>query len=94
MRFMTRAMASASRRLDRPELLAAFNAVARQSQLEEVGIRAVLACALDGEGTSVDIGTNRGQVLREAVRVAPRANHVASSRSRAWPTSSLPGCQD
>jgi FkbM family methyltransferase len=58
-------------------MLAAVNAVARQSQLEEVGIRAVLACALRGEGTFVDIGTNRGQLLRDAVRVAPLAKHVA-----------------
>jgi FkbM family methyltransferase len=77
MRLLTRAIASVSRRLDRPELLAAVNAVARQSQLEEVGISTVLACTLRGEGTYVDIGTNRGQVLREAVRVAPNASHVA-----------------
>jgi len=77
MRLVTRAIASASRRLDRPELLAAFNAVARQSQLEEVGIGAVLACSLRREAMYVDIGTNRGQILREAVRVAPHAKHVA-----------------
>ncbi len=38
---------------------------------------AVLAGVLRGEGTYVDVGANRGQVLREAVRVAPRAAHVA-----------------
>jgi FkbM family methyltransferase len=74
---VTRAIASASRRLDRPELLAAVNSVARQAQQEDVGTSAVLACVLHGEGTYVDVGTNRGQVLREAVRVAPQASHIA-----------------
>ncbi|HMD51725.1 MAG TPA: FkbM family methyltransferase, partial [Solirubrobacteraceae bacterium] len=32
---------------------------------------------LRGQGTYVDVGTNRGQVLREAVRIAPRARHIA-----------------
>jgi FkbM family methyltransferase len=68
---------AASRRLGRPELLAAVDAGARQAQREEVGIKAVLAAALHGGGTYVDIGTNRGQVLREAVRIAPRGRHVA-----------------
>ncbi|MGP0103068.1 MAG: FkbM family methyltransferase [Solirubrobacteraceae bacterium] len=77
MRLLTRAVASASRRLGRPELLAAVNAVARQAQREDVGVSAVLACALGGDGTYVDIGANRGQVLREAVRVAPRGTHIA-----------------
>lgn len=77
MRLLTRAIASASRRLDRPQLLAAVNTAARQAQLEEVGMRAVLAATLRDDGTYVDVGSNRGQVLREAVRVAPRATHVA-----------------
>ncbi len=50
---------------------------ARQAQHEEIGIRAALASALRGEATYVDVGTNRGQVLREAVRVAPHGHHVA-----------------
>jgi FkbM family methyltransferase len=66
-----------SRRLGRPELLAAVNALALQAQRDEVGINAVLASTLRGEGTYVDVGSNRGQVLREALRVAPRASHVA-----------------
>jgi FkbM family methyltransferase len=66
-----------SRRLNRPELLAAIDAKARQAQREEVGIAAILATSLRGEGSYIDIGTNRGQVLREAVRVAPRGDHVA-----------------
>jgi FkbM family methyltransferase len=67
----------ASRRLGRPELLAAVNAVARQAQREEIGIGAVLASTLHDDGGYVDVGTNRGQVLREAVRIAPRGRHVA-----------------
>jgi FkbM family methyltransferase len=77
MRLLTRAAALASRRLGRPELLAAVNQVARQAQREDVGISVVLACVLGGDGTYVDVGANRGQVLREAERVAPRGRHVA-----------------
>lgn len=77
MNLATRAIASVSRRLDRPELLAAVNATARRSQLEDAAMSAVLACTLNDDATYVDIGANRGQVLREAVRVAPRARHIA-----------------
>ncbi|HEX5853623.1 MAG TPA: FkbM family methyltransferase [Solirubrobacteraceae bacterium] len=66
-----------SRRLDRPELLAVFEPRARQAQREAIGINAALATALGGAATYVDVGSNRGQVLREAVRVAPRARHIA-----------------
>jgi FkbM family methyltransferase len=68
---------SVSRRLERPELLAAVDALARQTQSEEIAISAILASALRATGTYVDVGTNRGQVLREAVRVAPHGRHVA-----------------
>src|SRR6185437_1518628 len=74
---LRRTMAFLGRRLGRPELLAAVYAPARQAQLEEVGIAAVLAAALGRDGTYVDVGTNRGQVLREAVRVAPNGRHIA-----------------
>jgi FkbM family methyltransferase len=74
---VTRAIAAASRRLARPELLAAVSPVARRSEREDVGTSAVIACMLHGEGTYVDVGANRGQVLREAVRAAPQASHVA-----------------
>jgi FkbM family methyltransferase len=66
-----------SRRLERPELLAAAYASAREELHEEIAIRAILASALRSDGTYVDVGTNRGQVLGEAVRVAPRGRHVA-----------------
>ncbi len=72
-----RAVASVSRRLRRPELLAAFYPGARQALREEVAIVAVLASAMRSDGAYVDVGANRGQVLAEAVRVAPGARHVA-----------------
>jgi FkbM family methyltransferase len=76
-RLTNRVAGAASRRLGRPELLALADAGARQAQREELGIKAVLASALGGGGSYVDIGANRGQVLREAIRVAPRGPHVA-----------------
>jgi FkbM family methyltransferase len=77
MRFVNRAVGAASRRLGRPELLAAVNSAARQAQQEALGISAVLAGTLRGSGTYVDVGANRGQVLAEAVRIAPHGDHVA-----------------
>jgi FkbM family methyltransferase len=77
MRLLNRAVGAASRRLGRPELLAAVDAAARQAQREAIGITATLASALRGDGIFVDVGANRGQVLREAVRISPRARHVA-----------------
>jgi FkbM family methyltransferase len=72
-----RALGVVSRRLGRPELLAAVYASAREELREEIAISAVLASALRGNSVYVDIGTNRGQVLREAVRVAPQGRHIA-----------------
>lgn len=72
-----RAVGAASRRLDRPELLALFYPRAAQLQREEVAIGAILAAVLRRDSTFVDVGTNRGQVLREAVRLAPEGRHVA-----------------
>ncbi|MEA2200870.1 MAG: hypothetical protein QOI89_1466 [Solirubrobacteraceae bacterium] len=77
MGLVTRATGVASRRLGRPELLAAVSQAARQAQREDVGIEAVLASALRDDDIYVDVGTNRGQVLREAVRIAPAGRHVA-----------------
>jgi FkbM family methyltransferase len=57
--------------LERPELLAAVYPTARQALHEEIAISAVLASSLRSDEMYVDVGTNRGQVLREAVRVAP-----------------------
>lgn len=70
-------MAAASRRMERPELLAAFYPGARQELREQIAMGAVLAATLRQDGTYVDVGTNRGQVLAEAVRVAPQGRHLA-----------------
>jgi FkbM family methyltransferase len=75
--FAQKAVGAASRRLGRPELLAALDASARQAEREAIGICAALASTLRAGCTYVDIGANRGQVLREAVRVAPAARHMA-----------------
>jgi FkbM family methyltransferase len=89
-----RTLAAVSRRLKRPELLAAFYPEARQALREELAITAILASALASDGTYVDVGANRGQILREAVRVAPRGRHlafepipaVAGALARSYPT--------
>jgi FkbM family methyltransferase len=72
-----RVLGIVSRRLDRPELLAAVDATARRDHREAIGISAVLAGALRGDGIFIDVGANRGQILRDAVRFAPHARHVA-----------------
>jgi FkbM family methyltransferase len=77
MPLLRRTIGAVSRHLERPELLAAVYPGARQSLREEIGIGAVLAAVLAADSTYVDVGANRGQVLREAVRVAPRGRHVA-----------------
>jgi FkbM family methyltransferase len=76
-RLIRRSLAAVSRRLDRPELLAAFYAGAREELHERIAIRSILAAALAADSTYVDVGTNRGQVLAEAVRVAPAGRQVA-----------------
>jgi FkbM family methyltransferase len=76
-RLLRRGAGALSRRLDRPELLLAVDPLARRAEREEVGIRAVLASSLASDSVYVDVGSNRGQVLREAVRVAPAARHIA-----------------
>jgi FkbM family methyltransferase len=77
MRPARRAVAALARRLERPELLAAFYPGARQALREEIAINAILASTLAPADTFVDIGCNRGQILREAVRVAPHGRHIA-----------------
>ncbi len=77
MRPIRRALAAVSRRLDRPELLAAFYPGARAELREQIALRAVLAATLSTDSSYVDVGTNRGQVLAEAVRLAPGGRHLA-----------------
>jgi FkbM family methyltransferase len=73
----SRVVGAVSRRLGRPELMATLYAGARQEQRDTIAISAVLAATLPREGTYVDVGTNRGQVLGEAVRIAARGRHIA-----------------
>ncbi len=77
MALLRRALGSAARRMDRPELLAAVYGTAREELHEQIAITAILAGALREQAIYVDVGTNRGQVLGEAVRVAPRGRHIA-----------------
>ena len=77
MRPVNRVAGALSRRLGRPELLAAVSAGDREAQREAVGISAALAVTLGGTGIYVDVGANRGQVLQEAVRIAPEVRHIA-----------------
>jgi FkbM family methyltransferase len=77
MSLLRRGIGSLSRRLDRPELVSAFYPAARREEHEAIAIGAVLASALRRDSTYVDVGTNRGQLLRDAVRLAPRGRHVA-----------------
>ncbi len=72
-----RAVGRASRRLGRPELLATFYGGARTELREQIAITAVIAASMRDDGVYVDVGANRGQVLREALRVAPGARHIA-----------------
>jgi FkbM family methyltransferase len=75
--FLRRATGALSRRFDRPELLATMYAGPRRELHEEIAIRAVLGATLAADATYVDVGTNRGQVLGEAVRAAPLGRHIA-----------------
>jgi FkbM family methyltransferase len=77
MTLVHRAIASLSRRARRPELLATFYPGARRLLHEEIAVEAVLAAVLREDATYVDVGTNRGQLLRVALRAAPAARHVA-----------------
>jgi len=72
-----RAVSWLSRRLERPELLAAFYPGARREWREELAIGAILGSVLRSGASYVDVGTNRGQLLGEAVRTAPEGRHVA-----------------
>jgi FkbM family methyltransferase len=75
--FIHRAIASLGRRLQRPELVATFYSGARQLLHEEIAVEAVIAALLRSDATYVDVGTNRGQLLAEALRVAPAGRHIA-----------------
>ncbi len=75
--FTHRAIASLGRRVQRPELVATFYSGARRLLHEEIAVQAVLPALLRADATYVDVGTNRGQLLGEAVRAAPAGRHIA-----------------
>ena len=60
-----RTVGAVSRRLGRPELLAALYPGTRQALREEIAIRAILASTLCNDSPYVDVGANRGQILRK-----------------------------
>jgi FkbM family methyltransferase len=66
-----------SRRTRRPELLAAFDRLARRDLRDELAMRAILAAKLRAESTFVDVGANTGQWTKEALRCAPGGRHLA-----------------
>jgi FkbM family methyltransferase len=72
-----RALGGVSRRLGRPQAMGALYGHVRQAEQEAVGIAAALVAGLPASATYVDIGSNRGQLLEQAVRVAPGGRHVA-----------------
>lgn len=72
-----RLLGAIARRSGRPELVSAFYPGVRAEEHEAIGIAAVLAARLPPDGCYVDVGTNRGQVLREAARLAPHGQHIA-----------------
>jgi FkbM family methyltransferase len=66
-----------ARRVGRPELVGALYPGARRAEHDALAITAILAATLRDDSTYIDVGSNRGQLLREAVRIAPAAQHVA-----------------
>ncbi len=72
-----RSVGAAARRLGRPELFGAIYPLARSAEDDAVAMRAVLAAVLRERSCYVDVGANRGQLLRDAVRVAPGGRHIA-----------------
>jgi FkbM family methyltransferase len=72
-----RSVGAAARRLGRPELFGAVYPIARRAEDDAVAMRAILAAVLREGSCYVDVGANRGQLLREAVRLAAGGRHVA-----------------
>ncbi len=75
--FARRCVGAFARRIGRPQLVGALYPAARRVEDEALAATAVLAAALHAGSTYVDVGSNRGQLLRDAVRIAPEARHVA-----------------
>jgi FkbM family methyltransferase len=52
-------------------------AVARRERRDNDALRVVLAATLAPDGSAIDIGAHRGEVLRDMVRLAPLGRHIA-----------------
>jgi FkbM family methyltransferase len=72
-----RAIWGIAQRLGRTDVLGVIDAEARQALREDIAVEALLASLLTSNQVYVDVGANRGQTLREAVRVAPYGRHLA-----------------
>ncbi len=77
MSFYKRALWGIALRTKSTHILGAIDAEAREALREDVSMGAILATALPSDGTYVDVGANRGQVLRDATRIAPHGRHLA-----------------
>jgi len=64
-------------RTQKTHLLGAIDAEARQALREDLAMEVALASLLRSDSTYVDVGANKGQGLRDAVRIAPRGRHLA-----------------
>lgn len=51
--------------------------VAKRTRAEDLRIPGILASLLPVDGCVVDVGANRGDIIGEAVRIAPRGTHIA-----------------
>lgn len=74
---MRRSVGWVARRIDRPQLFGALYPAARRGEDDAVAMRAIISAVLREDSCYVDVGANRGQVLADALRVAPRGRHVA-----------------
>jgi FkbM family methyltransferase len=72
-----RAIWGAAQRAGKTYLLGAIDAEARQALREDLAMEAILASVMRSDDTYVDVGTNKGQILRNAVRIAPCGHHLA-----------------
>jgi FkbM family methyltransferase len=54
-----------------------FNRGARRDRIDNEHLRLLLAFSLSADSNCIDVGSHRGEVLREMVRLAPLGKHIA-----------------
>lgn len=54
-----------------------FNRGARRDRIDNEHLRLLLAFSLSADSNCIDVGSHRGDVLREMVRLAPLGTHIA-----------------